>query len=64
MANNSNRGMANADQKTRQRVAHEGGTADHPHGRGLQNADTETRERVSSAGGQSSHGGGRGRNGR
>lgn len=53
--NNQNRGLASADEKTRQEVASKGGRAEHPRGRGLQNADPETRKRVASAGGRHSH---------
>ncbi len=52
---NERRGLASADEKTRERVAREGGEAPHPHGRGLQNASEETRERVARAGGEASH---------
>lgn len=54
-----NRGLASADQETREEVASKGGSAAHPNGRGLQNADQETREEVARQGGQASHGGGR-----
>ncbi|MDD3857662.1 MAG: hypothetical protein PHP43_06385 [Methanoculleus sp.] len=48
------RGLASADEATRQRVASAGGRA--PHGaRGLQGADEETRKRVALTGGRSPH---------
>jgi general stress protein YciG len=50
-SNTSNRGLASADEQTRQDVASKGGRADHPDGRGLQNADDETRQRVAREGG-------------
>ena len=49
---NSNRGLASADEETRERVARAGGEAPHDE-RGLQAADKETRERVARAGGRS-----------
>ena len=52
------RGLASADEKTRKRVASEGGSAPHDE-RGLEAADKETRERVAREGGKASHGGGR-----
>lgn len=55
---NSNRGLASADEKTRKRVASEGGRAPHDE-RGLEAADQETRERVAREGGKASSGGGR-----
>jgi hypothetical protein len=58
MSNNDNRGLASADEKTRKRVASEGGSAPHDE-RGLEAADKETRERVAREGGKASHGGGR-----
>ena len=53
-----NRGLASADEKTRKRVASQGGRAPHEE-RGLEAADKETRKRVASQGGKASHGGGR-----
>jgi hypothetical protein len=53
-----NRGLASADEKTRKRVASEGGKAPHDE-RGLEAADKETRERVAREGGKASRGGGR-----
>ena len=53
-----NRGLASADEKTRKRVASEGGKAPHDE-RGLQAADKETRERVAREGGKASRGSGR-----
>lgn len=53
-----NRALATADEKTRKRVASEGGKAPHDE-RGLQAADKETRERVAREGGKASRGGGR-----
>ena len=58
MSNNDNRGLASADEKTRKRVASEGGSAPHDE-RGLETADQETRERVAREGGKASSGGGR-----
>lgn len=55
---NSNRGLASADEKTREEVARKGGQAPHKK-RGLQAADEQTRERVAQAGGRASHSGGR-----
>lgn len=49
---NSNRGLASADQETRERVARAGGEAPHDE-RGLQAADEETRKRVAREGGKS-----------
>ena len=43
--NNDNRGLASADEETRERVARAGGEAPHNE-RGLQTADEETRKRV------------------
>jgi len=56
MSNDSNRGLASADEKTKERVARAGGEAPHEE-RGLQAADEETKERVARAGGEASHGG-------
>ncbi len=47
----SNRGLASADEKTRKRVGHLGGTAHHKV-RGLQAADEKTRKRVARLGGR------------
>ncbi len=55
---NDNRGLASADEKTRKRVASEGGKAPHNE-RGLEAADEETKERVAREGGKASHSGGR-----
>ena len=55
---NDNRGLASADEKTRKRVASEGGKAPHDE-RGLEAADDKTRERVAREGGKASRGGGR-----
>jgi hypothetical protein len=49
-----NRGLASADEDTRERVAKKGGEAPHEK-RGLQAADEETRQRVASEGGKASH---------
>ena len=49
---NSNRGLASADEETRERVARAGGDAPHDE-RGLQAADEETRKRVAREGGKS-----------
>lgn len=51
---NENRGLASADEETRERVAKKGGEATHEK-RGLQAADEETRQRVASEGGKASH---------
>jgi hypothetical protein len=47
----SKRGMASADEGTRERVARAGGRAPHQE-RGLQAADQETRKRVARKGGK------------
>ena len=52
--NTDNRGLASADEDTRERVAKKGGEAPHEK-RGLQAADEETRERVAREGGKASH---------
>ena len=49
---NSNRGLASADEETREKVARAGGEAPHDE-RGLQAADEETRKRVAREGGKS-----------
>ena len=49
---NSNRGLASADEETRERVARAGGEAPHDE-RGLQAADEETRKRVAREGDKS-----------
>ena len=49
---NSTRGLASADEETRERVARAGGEAPHDE-RGLQAADEETRKRVAREGGKS-----------
>ena len=49
---NSNKGLASADEETRERVARAGGEAPHDE-RGLQAADEETRKRVAREGGKS-----------
>ena len=56
MSSSDNRGLASADQETRERVASKGGSAPHEE-RGLQAADQETRERVAREGGESHRGG-------
>jgi hypothetical protein len=48
---NSNRGLASADEETRERVARAGGEAPHDE-RGLQAADEKTKERVAREGGK------------
>ena len=58
MSDDSNRGLASADEETKERVARKGGEASHEK-RGLQAADEETKEEVARKGGESSHGGGR-----
>ena len=57
---NDNRGLASADEKTKKRVASEGGKAPHDE-RGLEAADEETRKRVSRQGVKASNGGGIGK---
>jgi hypothetical protein len=52
--NTDNRGLASADEETKERVAKKGGEAPHEK-RGLQAADEETRQRVASEGGKASH---------
>jgi hypothetical protein len=47
----SNRGLASADEETKERVARAGGEAPHDE-RGLQAADEETRKRVAREGGK------------
>jgi hypothetical protein len=49
---NQDRGLASADEETKERVAREGGKASHEK-RGLQAADEETRQEVAREGGQS-----------
>ena len=49
-----NRGLASANEETRERVAKKGGDAPHEK-RGLQAADEKTRQRVASEGGKASH---------
>ncbi len=58
MSDNSNRGLASADEETRERVARKGGEAKHDE-RGLQAADEKTKEEVARKGGEASHSGGR-----
>ena len=53
-SNNDNRGLASADEETKERVAKKGGEAPHEK-RGLQAADEETKERVAREGGKASH---------
>jgi hypothetical protein len=48
---NDNRGLASADEETKERVARTGGEAPHDE-RGLQAADEETRKRVAREGGK------------
>jgi general stress protein YciG len=52
------RGLASADQETRERVASEGGKASHEQGTGHEWNSEEARE-AGRKGGQNSHGGGR-----
>jgi len=54
VSNNDNRGLASADEETKERVAKKGGEASHDK-RGLQAADEETKERVAREGGKASH---------
>jgi general stress protein YciG len=54
VSNNDNRGLASADEETKERVAKKGGEAPHDK-RGLQAADEETKERVAREGGKASH---------
>jgi general stress protein YciG len=49
---NENKGLASADEETKERVAREGGKAPHEK-RGLGAADEQTREEVARKGGQS-----------
>ena len=53
MSKENNRGLASADEKTRKRVASQGGKSPHDE-RGLQAASKETRIRVASKGGKAS----------
>jgi len=48
------RGLASADEETRERVAQQGGKAQHRE-RGLQAADEQTREDVARKGGEAYH---------
>ena len=48
---NDNRGLASADEETRERVARAGGDSPHDQ-RGLQAADEKTKERVAREGGK------------
>jgi hypothetical protein len=54
VSNKDSRGLASADEETRERVAKKGGEAPHEK-RGLQAADEETKERVAREGGKASH---------
>jgi hypothetical protein len=54
VSNNDNRGLASADEKTKEKVARQGGEPPHDK-RGLQAADEETKERVAREGGKASH---------
>ncbi len=54
VSNNDNRGLASADEETREKVAKKGGGTPHDK-RGLQAADEETKERVAREGGKASH---------
>ena len=54
VSNNDNRGLASADEETKEKVAKKGGEAPHDK-RGLQAADEETKERVAREGGKASH---------
>jgi hypothetical protein len=56
MSKENNRGLASADEKTRKRVASQGGKSPHDE-RGLQAASKETRKRVASQGGKASRSG-------
>ena len=49
---NENKGLASADEQTKERVAREGSKAPHEK-RGLEAADEQTREEVARKGGQS-----------
>jgi general stress protein YciG len=49
---NENKGLASADEETKERVAREGGKTPHEK-RGLEAADEQTREEVARKGGQS-----------
>jgi general stress protein YciG len=49
---NENKGLASADEETKERVAREGGKAPHEN-KGLESADEQTREEVARKGGQS-----------
>ena len=56
MSKENNRGLASADEKTRKRVASQGGKSPHDE-RGLQAASKERRQRVASKGGKASRSG-------
>ncbi len=58
MSSDDNRGLASADEQTKERVARKGGEAPHDE-RGLQAASEQTKERVARKGGEASHSGGR-----
>ena len=58
MSSDDNRGLASADEQTKEKVARKGGEASHDE-RGLQAASEETKERVAREGGEASHSGGR-----
>ncbi len=49
MGNTSNRGLASADEETRERVAHEGGESSHG-GHGTDKQEESTHEKKSEAG--------------
>jgi hypothetical protein len=63
MSSSDNRGLASADEETKERIARKGGSAPHEE-RGLQAASEETKECVARAGGEASHEGGGGDEGR
>ena len=50
-SDDSNRGLASADEQTKKKVASAGGSAPHEE-RGLQAADEQTKESVARAGGE------------
>lgn len=57
--NTSNRGLASADEETRERVARAGGEASHGGGRGSSDSSESTHEKKAEAGrkgGEASHG--------
>ncbi len=63
MSSDDNRGLASADEETKERVAREGGKASHSggggEGKGFAGMDEEKQREIAKKGGESSHSGGR-----